>query len=125
VARTFGTEEIFGRPVQKGIAARVLEYANQLLLAAYEAQPVLNADGEAIGYEVVTNADGEPVVRYDSGMDASALTEGCLLLDNAACTCEDNRACMALREYVSVPMFLRQAMDDYNMIDPEREGLWD
>ena len=32
VAQTFGKEEVFGRVVQKGIAARVLEYANSCLL---------------------------------------------------------------------------------------------
>ena len=36
VARTFGTEVIFGETVQRGIAARILEYANGLLAQAYE-----------------------------------------------------------------------------------------
>lgn len=36
VARTFGTEQIFGKTVQKGVAARVVEYANELMTQAYE-----------------------------------------------------------------------------------------
>ncbi|MEZ4312429.1 MAG: hypothetical protein R3F14_30745 [Polyangiaceae bacterium] len=36
VARTFGDEVIFGRTVQKGPAARVLQYANALMAQAYQ-----------------------------------------------------------------------------------------
>ncbi len=35
IARTFGTEIIFGETVQKGISARVLQYANSLMATAY------------------------------------------------------------------------------------------
>ncbi len=34
-ARNFGTEVIFGKEVHKGIAARVLQYANELMVKAY------------------------------------------------------------------------------------------
>ena len=34
VAQTYGTEVLYGKTVQRGIAARVLEYANELLQAA-------------------------------------------------------------------------------------------
>ena len=51
IAKTYGTEEIFGKTVQKGIAARMLEYANDLLVRAYEVTdgPDLNDDGTPIG----------------------------------------------------------------------------
>ena len=44
VAKTYGTEVIFGREVQR-IAARVLEYANSLLMNAYEVNEGPDLDG--------------------------------------------------------------------------------
>ena len=134
VARTYGKEEIFGRPVQKGIAARILEYANSLLTQAYETEegPDLDGDGAADWYlPVFSPVTGEPVVLWDpglAGVDGEWVyddgIEGCDADDNSLCKCSNNRACMALQQYLAVPYFMRQAMDEYGMLDPEPDGIW-
>lgn len=134
VARTYGRETIFGRTVQKGIAARVLEYANSLVAQAYETEdgPDLDGDGEADWYEPVFSPDtGEPVVLWDPGLAGTDGEweypdgmEGCDTYDNYLCTCSSNRACITLQQYLTVPFFLRQTMDEYGMLDPEPDGIW-
>jgi hypothetical protein len=136
VAQRFGREEIFGKTVEQGIAARVLEYANELLYDAYETVdgPDLDSDDEPDWYEVVWNTEtGEPIVKWDptvSGIDgdggiAADGLPGCNEEDNSECTCAANRACVALERYIEVPYFLRQALDAYKLVDPEAIGIWD
>jgi len=136
VARRFGREEVFGKTVEKGIAARVLEYANELLHQAYETVdgPDLDEDSVPDWYEVVWNEEtGEPIVRWDptvSAIDGEGYVSpdgvpGCNEEDNSECTCAANRACVALARYVEVPFFLRQTLDAYKLVDPEAIGIWD
>ncbi len=120
VARSFGKETIFGKSVQKGISARMLEYANDLLQQAYETTPV-DYDGDEIvdWYEVTRNSEGNPIVKTDPNV--AGLCE-----DLMSCPCEDNNACMKLRKYLSVITYLRQALDAYNLVDPDaKKGLYD
>jgi hypothetical protein len=134
VAKTEGKEEIFGRTVQKGIAARVLEWANTLLEQAYEVEPGpdLDDDGEPEWWIPVLGADGAPIVKYDSSISAilpnggisSRGREGCNAQDNSQCTCQSNRACMALKQYVQVPYFIRQTMDAYQLEGFRPRGLY-
>ncbi|MBI5479452.1 MAG: zinc-dependent metalloprotease [Deltaproteobacteria bacterium] len=62
-AHAVGREQVFGRDVQRGVGARMLEWANQLLVLAYLVerdgfgQPVLNADGTP---KLVLDANGRP-----------------------------------------------------------------
>lgn len=121
VARTFGREEILGKTVQKGIAARVLEWANDLLRRAYVTTEVdVDGDGIVDWYEPVLGESGQPLVRYDpavrwvddDGMIVPRIP-GCNELENEACVCSANRACVALSRYTEVPFFLREAIDAY------------
>ncbi|MCC6621248.1 MAG: hypothetical protein IT385_08335 [Deltaproteobacteria bacterium] len=132
VAHTFGSETIFGKRVQKGIAARVLEYANELMAEAYEVDEVTGPDGTT-WYEAKLNAlTGQPIVRWDPTVQAvtpdgefsETGNPGCNATDNSKCTCTANRACMKLREYVQVPFFLRQSLAAFGMWDPEWKGVW-
>jgi hypothetical protein len=131
VAKTFGTETIFGKTVQKGIAARVLEYANELLNAAYETDPVdHDGDGTADWYVAKLNpTTGQPIIKYDPGITAiqpsGALGSSpvCNATTNLGCTCSSNRICGALEDYVSVPFFLRQALSAYGIAKPDTKGL--
>ena len=132
VAKTFGTEELMGRVVQRGISARILEYANELLYEAYETAdgPDLDNDGWADWYVPVLNADtGMPVVRYDPFIEGEYIYPDswpqCDEFDNSGCTCTDNRFCVALQRYVEVPFFLRQTLDAYELWDLEPDGIWD
>jgi hypothetical protein len=104
-AKKFGTEEIFGKTVEKGISARVVEYANSLLMGAYETQLVdLDGDGTDDAYQAVVNSDSVPVVLYDPGMEeiTGAPIPGCNAGDNSGCTCEMNRACLELESYIAM-----------------------
>lgn len=66
VARRYGVEVVDGKPVDKGIASRMLAHANALTAAAYEVatdgagQPVVDAYGAPT---VTVDANGEPIVK--------------------------------------------------------------
>lgn len=134
VAKTEGKEVIFGRTVQKGIAARVLEWANVLLAQAYEVTPGpdLDDDGEPEWWIPVLGADGTPIVKYDPNVQAILPNggisprgrDGCNAEDNSDCTCESNKACMQLKQYVEVPFFIRQTMDAYQLGGLRPRGIY-
>jgi len=134
VARSFGRETIFGKQVQRGVAARVVEYANELMSRAYETTAVdHDADGVVDWYRVVLDADGEPIVLFDATMTTPLPTDppgteqhtqpGCEPGDNSQCSCSSNRACLALQDYAEVPFFMRQTLDDYDLVDPQLQGF--
>jgi hypothetical protein len=112
IAKTFGTETIFGTEVQQGIAARVLEYANSLLVQAYETVPVtLNG---VTWYEPVLNpATGLPIVKKYYSDDTDGVTQ-----------INENPFAIKLAEYASVVSFLRQAVGVYQLADPSQKGLF-
>ncbi|AUX34844.1 hypothetical protein SOCE836_070230 [Sorangium cellulosum] len=143
VAKAYGTETVFGKVVQKGIGARVLEYANELLAKAYvtEPGPDLDGDGKADWHKVKLSPEsGQPIVRWDPTVAAIA-PDGEVLRDGVPgceadsdaddddfsdfyrCTCSSNRACVALEAYVSVPVFIRQALAAFKLGDPTMRGL--
>ncbi|MBI5500351.1 MAG: hypothetical protein HY907_08915 [Deltaproteobacteria bacterium] len=145
VAQTFGTEVIFGKTVQKGIAARVLEWANELLAQAYVTE-VPDADGDTLPDNdldgdgdgdwpelVYAPGTGQPIVQWDPNTryvasDGSEHPEGipgCNMTENYACDCSSNHACMALQRYLSIPAYLREAVYAYQLGDPDRRGIWD
>ncbi|MBW1811686.1 MAG: hypothetical protein JRJ87_26090, partial [Deltaproteobacteria bacterium] len=136
VAKTYGKEVIFGKTVQKGIAARVLEYSNQLLNEAYETTdgPDLDGDGSPDWYEpVYSTTTGLPIVKYDSTImyiDPEGYVHadggpGCNASENFNCTCYSNRSCVKLSRYVSIPSYLREALTAYQLGSPEQRGVWD
>jgi hypothetical protein len=136
IAHTFGKESIFGQSVQRGIAARVLGYANKLLEQAYEVTdgPDLDSDGNPDWYlPVIDSTTGMPVVKYDptikaidtNGAELPNGRAGCDPTDNSDCTCTVNRACVKLGRYVSIPAFLREAVTAYSLGNPEMRGIYD
>ena len=111
LAKRFGTEEIFGETVEKGISARVLQYANQLLQRAYVVTDGPDNDGDGVPdyYLPVKNTTGGYTVKYDetlASINSSGMgtfnPDNCDADDNSGCTCEMNRACMELEDYLSV-----------------------
>ncbi len=124
VAKTYGKETIFGKTVQKGIAARVLEQANAYLKQAYEttAGSDLDGDGTPDWYvPVISKTTGQPAVLNDTGIQP---LPGCNKNDNSKCTCSANRACLKLKDYVSVPAYLREAVQAYKLGDPSERGVY-
>ena len=100
VARTYGTEQICFetcKTVQRGIAARMLEYANELLAQAYQVTPVTDANGTTWYEPVYTNGEA---------------------------TCVDPAACEAFNDYISVPEFMRHAMRDFHMAGASPKGIY-
>ncbi len=130
IARTSGKESIFGKTVHKGIAARVLEYANSLLKQAYVTTdgPDLDKDGKPDWYLPTVNKDGSPVVAFDPAVQsvsaASAGTPNCTATDNSGCTCQSNMACMKLQQYVEIPFYLRSAISAYHLGEPSQKGVF-
>jgi hypothetical protein len=129
VGRTYGTETIFGKTVQKGIAARVVEYANEMLSKAYQGK-WYDVNGEVVDQANppadrwwvadINPATGQPIVNYDPdmiGLNANGGglpngTPGCNDSGNLECTCEMNKSCLLLDKYKSVPWFLAR-MDNW------------
>ena len=123
VARTYGKETIFGRTVQRGIAARVLEYANELLVASHDVTdgPDLDGDGTPDWYLPVYGDSGLPSVKYAEDIQP---TETCNADTNAGCTCGSNLNCVALSDYAEVPFFIRQTLDAYRLANPSQRGVY-
>ncbi len=141
IARTYGTEEIcfeVCKTVQRGIGARILEYAGELVAAAYVTTAV--SPNGVTWYVPVLNDDGDPIVRYDSGLkwltpdgQSTSPPADCSPDPNssdsdyssfAGCKCEHNAACLALEDYISIPTFMRQSMKDLQIAPASMQGLY-
>jgi hypothetical protein len=141
IARTYGSEEIcfeVCKTVQRGIGARILEYAGELVAAAYVTTAV--SPNGVTWYVPVLNSDGDPIVRYDSGLkwlnpggQAISPPPDCAPDPNptdsdyssfAGCKCEHNAACLALEDYISIPTFMRQSMKDLQIAPASMQGLY-
>lgn len=117
LAKTFGKETLFGKEVEKGIGARILEYAIALMEAAYVTEDV-TYEGVVVGKKPLY-ADGYPIVKYDpyvgNGYSIGSVSQPpratCTATDNSGCVCEDNRACVKLSKFLSVPDLMREAID--------------
>lgn len=103
VAQTFGTEVLYGKTVQRGIAARVLEYANSLLQDAVVTAPIVNAAGVTIGYSPVLDANGKVQYKTKSGSGAAQLL-------GPTAQCDQSKECVKMTNYVAVPKLMREAM---------------
>ncbi len=129
-AKTYGTEVIEGQEVQKGIAARVLEYANELTEKGYQ-----NHGRNEYGRVLVDHhPDGTPIVKPDGmtmiiGDDGyQRFPEECDRNEDPDCTplsITANRWASMLREYKSVPDFMIEVVDAYGMGSPDRLGVFD
>jgi hypothetical protein len=108
IARTYGTEQIFGKTVQKGISARVLEYANSLLVQAYKTTPV--TQNGTTWYVPTMGADGQPQLNCPAS--------------NPTCTCTSLTACKELEGYVSMPEWMRQSLATFQFAPPSMKGVY-
>ena len=109
MARTYGTESIFGTTVQKGIAARVLEYANDMLNKAYACTAVTH--NGATWYEPNLDPQGQPLLLNDPA-------------GGPASPCVSSAACMSYANYMSVPAFMRQVLATYYQGQTGMKGLY-
>ena len=151
-ARDLGTECLYGNAAancaggkwaQKGIAARVLQYANQLTgqgyklnVGAYPAQATLGAGFNKYGRAmVVRHPSGAPVIAADPAIQ-SISPDGTSLVPIAECdqnlvptcvplTTEQNHSAYELKSYKSVPDYLWQAESLYGWFSgPQTRGTF-
>ncbi len=125
VARRYGTEEIFGKVVEAGIAARILEYANSLMEKAFQGAWDANGISYIPDYDPVS---GAPIVKYDPSMGSQGPPvnfASCNSTTNAGCTCEDNSACLVLKKYATVPEYMWQVGMTMYYGNPEFKGIYD
>lgn len=152
-AKTYGMECLFGDPsgqaaceasggkwVQKGIAARVLEYANFLTANGYQLDPAFTSPVYGPGFDehgraVVTyHVDGTPIVVPDPAiLDISE--DGTQLLEVQPCDTNVTPTCTPLttyknhfaREllgYKSIPDYLQETLVEYGLNDPHELGIY-
>ncbi len=108
VAHRYGTEEIIGKVVERGIAARVLQWMNVLTKQAYEITDENLATGELT------------VARY---ADDSACPEGTTYC--AGQPIENSREYVVrATNYKSVLDFMRQVTATFGFYDPAWRGLY-
>jgi hypothetical protein len=89
-AQTFGTEVLYGKTVQKGIGARVLEWANFLMSKGVVTQPVMR-NGIQVGLAPKLTATGQ--VQYVNG--AAPVT-----------TCAQSGWCSRMQDYTEIPKLM-------------------
>ncbi|MDP3155451.1 MAG: hypothetical protein Q8N23_22455 [Archangium sp.] len=132
IAKTFGKETMFGKTVQRGVAARMLQYANELVEAAYVTDPGPDRDGDTVpDWTTPRIVAGKAVVKFDPTIDSINAQggvvsgrPGCDATDSTQCTCTSNRACLLLQKYTELPFFMRQAMRDYGLANPSMKGIY-
>lgn len=143
-AKTFGTECLFGDPsdacaggrvVQKGIAARVLEYANELTGKGYALDEANfpETEAHAAGFNdfgramVARHPSGiaiiksDPAVRRITGLGMLQVLPPCDQNEDPECTpltVDQNRYAHELEAYRSVAEFLWQAGTAYGLFGP-------
>jgi hypothetical protein len=101
IARRHGTEDLFGKTVEKRISARMLAWANVLAQNAYEVDSI------------------DPV----TGAVNVAIQDGAPVLAGGATKCEDSQACVALRNYKALIDFTRQTASTFGFPAPEPKGI--
>jgi hypothetical protein len=129
VARTYGREEVLGKMVEKGIAARVLEQANELMELAYGGSPA--APG-------VTVAGPGAIDTDDDGINDSFLDEdGDLRPDltiwyvpvydesGVPVVSPSPGSGLNFNNYYSLVTYIRQVLQDFRMADPTMKGIYD
>ncbi len=98
VARSYGDEQIFGKTWDKGVAAKMLQWANTLTEKAYETDDVTPVDPVTGRVNVKLDADGNAMVKTDINRTPS---------DPNNLTCDDNSYCTQLREYRGLIDYMR------------------
>ncbi len=115
VALSQGKEELFGRLVEKGIGARVLQWANELMKKSYATADGPDLDGDHKPDWVVPVLDEKGNLKY---LD----NNGRIVADATEC---QSSACLKFEDYLAVPAFIRQTMDAYGYRAPDMRGIFE
>jgi hypothetical protein len=109
VAKRYGDEVLFGKTYDRGIAAKMIQWAQQLTERGYELDQSTPFDPDTGDPQVLRDADGRPLVRADPTLMAD---------DPASLTCDDNRACQQLRRYRGLLDFVRDTAAQVGFPEP-------
>jgi hypothetical protein len=93
VAKTYGTEVLYGKTVQKGIGARVLEYANELLQKGVVTDPIVRGT-VVVGYKPRLDANGRPQYKNLNGAIVAS--------------CDASKFCSQMKNYTAVPKLMNE-----------------
>jgi hypothetical protein len=108
VAKRYGPETLFGKVWDKGIAAKMVQWANELAVQAYETDPNIPIPPSGqLQYRF--DADNKPIVKQDP-LDPRP--------NPGVIKCEENKACVALRKYRSLLDFTRQTAGQVGFPEP-------
>jgi hypothetical protein len=109
VARRYGDETLMGQTYDRGIAAKMIQWAQRLTELAYELDPTTPRDPVTGEPNVTLDADGRPIILADPTLLPS---------DPANLTCDDNRACKQLRRYRGLLDFMRDTAAQVGFPEP-------
>jgi hypothetical protein len=109
IAKRYGTETLFGKPWDKGVASKMIQWANELTEKAYELDPTEPKD-PVTGRPNVVFVNGKPKVKKDPGLPAE---------DPDDIQCSENRSCVQLRNYRGLLDFTRQTAAELGFPEPE------
>lgn len=82
--------------MQRGISARVLEYANELLQEAYEVTPI-TIGGTTVGYAPKLSEQNMPVLKTGTH-------------------CADSVECTRVESYESLPAIMRETLGRFGLM---------
>jgi len=108
IAHSYGTEEIDGKTVQRGIAARVLEWMNVLTAQAYEIDSVNPDTGEQTVRRYTDNTDCPPGVNYCTGQPVQVSTPFTMRVTN----------------YKSVIDYMHMTANQFGFYGPNWRGVY-
>lgn len=108
-ARRQGDETLFGKTYDKGIAAKMIQWANILAAKAYVVDATTPVDPDTGAVNVQRDADGNPLIA-DDGVTAES---------NNPRKCDDNRYCVQLRKYRGLIDFVRDMGHQVGFFEPE------
>jgi hypothetical protein len=108
-ARRQGDEALFGKTYDKGIAAKMLQWANALAAKAYVLDETTPIDPATGAVNVQRGTDGKPLIADDLvTLESTEPRE-----------CADNRYCVQLRNYRGLIDFVRDMGHQVGFIEPE------
>jgi hypothetical protein len=108
VAHSYGREEIDGHSVQRGIAARAIEWANVLTKEAYEVESEDDLTGELTLATYTDDADCPEAVSSCQGQPIQ----------------KDAKLAIRTNNYKSVIDYLRDVSSAFGFGAPERKGIY-
>jgi hypothetical protein len=116
IAKRFGNEQMMGTAYDKGIGAKMIQWANTLAARAYApADPAQPFDAQTGRFNYKMDASGQPVVLADPNFPPD---------DPNNVRCDENTACVQLRNYRGVIDYSRDLGKRFGVAYPCLNGIF-